>query len=183
MRYRPLSWPACAFLGIRLDRQLPNMVLKSKLTRRHAPADLRRSQVLRLEGDFNKSFRLYVPQNYERDALYVFAPDLMAVLVDEAASVEVEVVDDWIFFYSPAPADLADPVAMMRFMRILDVVGSKAVRQPERYSDDRTGTFAENSVSQPARRLRSGVAIGGIAAAAFGVAQIVRIVVELVQGG
>ena len=39
-----------------------------------------RTQVLSLEGDFDRYFTLYCPKEYERDALYVFTPDLMALL-------------------------------------------------------------------------------------------------------
>ncbi len=49
---------------------------------------------LELEGDFGKHFELHVPAGYERDALYVLTPDVMQVLIDEAADRRVEIVDD-----------------------------------------------------------------------------------------
>lgn len=123
VRYHPLTSPACVFLGVRLDDPPPNTVLKSKSARRHAPALLRGRRRAKLEGDLGRRFRLYVPQNTRGDAPLAFAPELVAVLVGEAPSVEVEVVDDWIFFYAPAAIDLAEPETMRRFMRILDAVG------------------------------------------------------------
>lgn len=40
--------------------------------------------MLSLEGDFDRYFTLYCPGDYERDALYVFTPDLLALLIDES---------------------------------------------------------------------------------------------------
>src|SRR5690606_7535742 len=88
------------FLAVGLDRRLPHMVLDSRANNRmlglsNLPAGFRRDQILSLEGDFDRYFTLYCPKEYERDALYVFTPDLMALLIDEAAPYDVEVVDHW----------------------------------------------------------------------------------------
>lgn len=39
---------------------------------------------LSLEGDFNKYFTLYVPPEYEIEALQIFTPDIMAKLIDKS---------------------------------------------------------------------------------------------------
>ena len=92
------------FLAFNLDRKLPHMVLDSKANNgffgTNLPATFDKDQILSLEGDFDKYFTLYCPKQYERDALYVFTPDLMALLIDEAAPFDVEIVDDWMFVYS-----------------------------------------------------------------------------------
>src|SRR5690606_15087483 len=85
------------YAAIKLPRKLPNMLLDARnnnsLFGTNLPVSYRRDQVLSLEGDFDKYFTLYCPRQYERDALYVFTPDLMALLIDESAAFDVEIVD------------------------------------------------------------------------------------------
>ncbi len=69
-----------------------------------------RGQHLSLEGDFDRYFRLYCPAGYERDALYLFTPDVMARFIRQHAAVlEVEIVDDWLFLYSREELSTLDP--------------------------------------------------------------------------
>ncbi len=68
-----------------------------------------RGQRLSLEGDFDRYFHLSCPAGYERDALYLFTPDVMARFVDNASALEVEIVDDWMFLYSPDELSTLDP--------------------------------------------------------------------------
>jgi hypothetical protein len=155
------------FLALRLDRRLPNMVLDSKANNRlfgsNLPVAFSRDQVLHLEGDFDRYFTLYCPREYETDALYVFTPDLMALLIDEAAPFDVEIVDDWMFVYSSSPFDMTRPEVYDRAFRILDTIGTKAVRQTEHYADDRVGDRAANLVAPQGARLKRGVSAGSIA--------------------
>jgi hypothetical protein len=123
----------------------------------------RKDQVLSLEGDFDRFFTLYCPQEYERDALYVFTPDLMALLIDEAAPFDVEIVDQWLFVYSARPFPLADPATYQRLLRIVTTVGAKALSQTDRYVDERIGVFEANLVARSGQRLRRGVNWVGIA--------------------
>ncbi|MEN9621350.1 MAG: hypothetical protein RL499_1543 [Actinomycetota bacterium] len=149
------------FLALQLDRTLPHMVLDSRannglLGGTNLPAVFGREQVLSLEGDFNEHFTLYCPVEYERDALYVFTPDLMALLIDEAAPFDVEIVDRWMFVYSARPFPLGDPAVYQRLFRIVTTVGSKTLSQTDRYVDERIGEFTANVVAPQGRRLRRG---------------------------
>jgi hypothetical protein len=156
-----------SFLAVRLDRKLPNIVLDSRQNNgvlgSNLPVALARDQVLHLEGDFDRFFTLYCPKDYETDALYVFTPDLMALLIDEAAPFDVEIVDDWFFAYSSRTLDMADPTTYERLFRIVDTVGTKAARQTERYRDDRVAdAVAANVVAPQGARLKHGVSIGAV---------------------
>jgi len=133
------------FLALQLDRPLPQMVLDSTANNglfggTNLPQHFSRDQVLSLEGDFNRYFTLYCPKEYERDALYIFTPDLMALLIDNAGSFDVEIVDDWMFVYSASALDTADPAVLGRMFRIVDTVGAKTLAQSERYRDERVAT-------------------------------------------
>src|SRR6185503_477837 len=123
------------FLAFNLDRKLPHMVLDSKANNgffgTNLPATFVKDQILSLEGDFDKHFTLYCPQQYERDALYVFTPDLMALLIDEVAPFDVEIVDDWMFVYSNTQFRTGDASLYARLFRIIDTVGAKTLTQTD----------------------------------------------------
>lgn len=159
------------YLAMRLERALPHLVLDATRNDRtfgsSIPMPIAGGQTLSLEGDFNNYFTLHCPNGYERDALYVFAPDLMALLIDATGDFDVEIVDDMLFVYSNTPFELSDAALWQRLDRIREVVGAKALRQTGRYSDDRvsTGTAAAtqasttgapNVVGEDGRRLTQG---------------------------
>jgi hypothetical protein len=154
------------FLAFNLDRRLPNMVLDSKANNgffgSNLPASFDKNQILSLEGDFDTYFTLYAPKEYERDALYVFTPDLMALLIDEAAPFDVEIVDDWMFVYSNTAFRTGDANLYARLFRIMDTVGAKTLTQTDRYVDERVGDFAANIVAPQGARLKRRVSVGAI---------------------
>ena len=176
------------FLALALDRALPHMVLDSVANDRalgsNLPVAFFRSQRLSLEGDFDRHFRLYCPKEYERDALYVFTPDLMALLVDEAAPFDVEIIDRWMLVYSPVPFDMADPAVHVRMRRIVDTVGAKTLDRAERYADERAtgsaGGVAPDEVAPQGRRLQRGWRVAGLVAA--GVMLVVFLLLRLLPG-
>ncbi len=164
------------YLAIKLGRTLPHMVLDAKANNffgSNLPTKFSRSQVLQLEGDFHRYFTLYCPQEYEPDALYVFTPDLMARLIDEAVLFDVEIIDDWMFLYSARPLELTNAATIARIFRIVDTVGDKIVGGTKRYADDRVteslapqdGVFtpsarmAHNTVARQGRRLQRGIPV------------------------
>jgi hypothetical protein len=153
------------FLALSLERRLPHMLLDSIQNNTWGLSGLAgqfdRNQVLSLEGDFDRYFTLYCPQQYETDALYVFTPDLMALCIDNVAPFDVEIIDDWMFVYSARGFAMDNPALLDRLFRIIDVVGSKALKQTRRYRDERATTpeglpagFAANTVARPGQRLR-----------------------------
>jgi len=160
------------FLALHLQRRLPHMLLDSLQNNMWGMSGIAglfdRTQVLSLEGDFDRYFTLYCPQQYERDALYVFTPDLMALCIDHAAPFDVEIVDDWMFLYSPRAFAVDDPRLLARIFGVIDLVGAKALRQTRRYQDDRLAApFVANVVAPPGQRLRRRFPVGVIVALAI----------------
>jgi hypothetical protein len=159
------------FLALKLDRALPHIVLDAKANNglfgtSTLPISFDRAQVLSLEGDFDRYFTLYCPKDYERDALYVFTPDLLALLIDESRQFDVEIVDDWMFVYSTARFDMTDADTLRRLFRVADTVGAKTLRQTARYADDR----ASGGIIAPAgRRLRRGMPVAAVLVAVVAV--------------
>ncbi|WP_219948819.1 hypothetical protein [Salinibacterium sp. M195] len=148
------------YLALQLDRALPHMVLDARANNQlfgisNLPLTFSKNQVLKLEGDFNSHFTLYCPEQYERDALYVFTPDLMALLIDHAAPFDVEVIDKWLLVYSPKPFDLVDPAQHRRLLGIADTVGSKTLRQSRNYADEQIGDPLVNLIAPRGQRLKT----------------------------
>jgi hypothetical protein len=127
------------YVAVRLDRALPQITLESPANRGRydtitigAPGG-----TLSLEGDFDDHFTLRCPPGYERDALYLLTPDLMTLLIDETHMYDVELIDEWMFVYSPEPFVAADAATYKRLFQILATMGAKAVERSSRYSDPR----------------------------------------------
>jgi hypothetical protein len=136
------SW---GFMAVQMSQHLPNMLLVSKQRGGDGstlPITPDSNQILHLEGDFDQYFTLYCPQQFEQDALYVFTPDLMALLIDEAAPLDVEIVDKWMFFYARKPFNSVDPAVYRRLFTILSTIGTKIVAQTSQYSDPALGPVA-----------------------------------------
>ena len=150
------------YVAIELPRKLPHMVLDSKrnnvklfgLNLSNLPVNFNKSQHLSLEGDFDSHFTLYAPLEYERDALYVFTPDLMALFIDQSGAFDAEIVDDTLFIYSDRAFEMTDTQTLSRLFSIIETVGKKAVSQTTNYADERTGDRSSNAVAAPGQRLK-----------------------------
>jgi len=158
------SW---GYVCIKLKRRVPNMVLDSKANNSNLlgfnmsnlPASLRGNATMSLEGDFDKYFTLYAPKEYERDALYVFTPELMALLIDESAKFDVEVVDDRMYVYSSAPFDMMKAVVLQTIFKIINQVGEEMIDNTDYYADERVGNRQANIVAAQGARLKHGVPV------------------------
>lgn len=168
------------YIAIDLGVQLPHIVVRSfRIIRRHPamsiPGDFLPQQAMRLEGDFGQHFGLFAPEGYGRDALYIFTPDFLALLLDEAREVEIEIIDNWLLIYAPKPLDFASPSTISWVLRIASVVGAKAARQTRLYADDRSD---DATVAVEGRRLRSGLGVFSLVVAVVWIAvSIVRVIV------
>jgi hypothetical protein len=127
------------YVAIKLDVPLPNIVLdatsNNALFGSNLPASFSRDQRLSLEGDFDKHFALYCPEGYERDALYLFTPDIMARFVDHAAALDVEIVDDWLFLYAQRDLSTLDPATWAWLFATVGAILDK-MAQWARWRDD-----------------------------------------------
>ena len=146
------------FVSLTLPRQLPNLVLDAKRNNSlfgssllYAPIG---NQRLSLEGDFDDYFNLYAPTGYERDALYVFTPDLMALMIDETSDFDVEIRGDQLVVYATQGLDLSKPATWLWIERIMSVVGAKTFRRADGYADERVGNVAANTIAPEGQALR-----------------------------
>ena len=177
------------YVAIKLDTPLPHILLDATgnngLFGSNLPVAFDRDQRLGLEGDFDRYFSLYCPRGYERDALYLFTPDIMARFIDNAAELDVEIVDDWLFLYAKRDLSTLDPATWAWVFSVIGALQDK-LAQWARWRDERLetdaaahGGTASSAPGGPApqlrpppgvaaqgRRLRRGIPILGILAAA-----------------
>lgn len=154
-----------SFMSIPLDRHLPHMVLDTTaddtkffgVRQSNLGMSFTEDQVLRLEGNFNDYFTLYAPKEYETDALYVFTPDLMARLIDEASSFNAEIIDNDLYIYSIESMPLDRPETYQRFLKIFETVGPKALKQTRNYRDARSQV--SGAVDVTGQRLKKGLSV------------------------
>lgn len=122
------SW---GFVSIPLATTVPHIVLDSRRNQRvtavGAGANLTRSQVLSLEGDFDRHFTVYCPEGYGADTLYFLTPDVMADLVDTASDWDVEFVDDRVVFLRPGSILDASDAAIARLISLADGWSRRAI--------------------------------------------------------
>ena len=150
------------YIRIKLERQLPHIVLDAiknnfKLfgfDSSNLPISFQKDQAMQLEGNFNDYFRLYAPRGYERDALYVFTPDLMALFIDIVTVHDAEIIDDQLFIYTPVGIQYEDTAYMQDIFRIIEVIGHKTISRTDRYQDERTALLGPNTVGTQGKRLR-----------------------------
>jgi len=183
------------YVRVPLARSLPNMVLDAKSNNlmgsiSNLPVSLGKNTKLKLEGDFNNYFDLYVPSEYERDALYIFTPDVMQALVDSGASYDMEVIDNSLMIYRRLRFDLTSAVELAQTFSIVNLLADEVRDQSNYYADERVASRADNRVSEPGKRLKSGVGkTAGIIAAvlfiiifSFQVFPVISTVIEIFWG-
>jgi hypothetical protein len=156
------------FMRIQLDRNLPHMVLDTTaddtkffgIRQSNLGMSFTKDQAMRLEGNFNDYFTLYAPKEYETDALYVFTPDLMARLIDNAGSFNAEIVDSSLYIYSTNDMPLDKRETYEKLFGIYNTVGLKALKQTGNYRDSRSEVRGE--VANQGQRLsrRTAITIG-----------------------
>ncbi|CAH0168948.1 DUF3137 domain-containing protein [Plantibacter cousiniae (nom. nud.)] len=128
------------YVALRLPVALPHIVLdavgNNSLLHPRLPVTYAKDQRLSLEGDFDRHFELYCPRGYETDALYLFTPDIMARFIDTVAELDVEIVDDHLFLYSPKDLSTLDPEVWTWLMSVVDIL-TERITQWERWRDRR----------------------------------------------
>ncbi len=96
------TYPFTVF-ELRFDIAMPDIVLDNKACPTGAESvfgGFSGLETIRLEGDFSDVFTLGVRKDYEIEALQVFTPDVMAVLMDKGRDFSMEIVGGQLFLYA-----------------------------------------------------------------------------------
>ncbi|MEZ3160673.1 hypothetical protein AB1K54_09015 [Microbacterium sp. BWT-B31] len=141
------------YVAVKLDVPLPHIVLDAQSNNlafmSNLPATFTKDQRLSLEGDFDRHFALYCPVGYEADALYLFTPDIMARFIDNAAALDVEIVDDWLFLYAQRELSTLDPATWAWMFSVVAALLDKFA-QWSRWRDKRLADAMASVTSTPA---------------------------------
>lgn len=143
---------AFRFLSLRLPRALPHLMIDAR-GNGSMRAALPGAQRLSLEGDFGKFFTVYVPAGYERDALELLTPDVMACLIDHGRSWDIEVVDDRLQLASTKLLGRWDRSESTALLLFSEIVSAELGHQAQTYSDPRS-VRPRAQVAAQGRRLR-----------------------------
>lgn len=166
------GWSFCV---VKLPTHVPHMYLRpnTRLGRLSPLIAFGGGQRMSLEGEFDRHFTLYAPKEYERDALYVITPDLMALLIDELPGSHVETFADNLVITTPKPLHFERLDSWERMSRLLDTVVPKAVRQTYRYQDHRSEIGGE--VAEKGRRMRYSIPVVSVISFVFLVISLIRL--------
>ncbi len=158
------------YIMLKLPRRLPHMVLDAKkgnfLGMSNLPVSFKKAQKLQLEGDFDKYFTLYCPKEYERDALYVFTPDIMAMMIDLGAKYDVEIIDDKLFLYGNGRIRRFNKNLYKNIFHILKIFGKKMHARVDYYADEKVGDRSIDAIDVSGYRLEQSN-VGKIVAIVF----------------
>jgi len=174
------------YVKIPLTRNLPHMVLDGKANNLFGiitglSDSFDRSQKLSLEGDFDNYFTLYAPKEYERDALYVFTPDVMRVLIEEGQRFDMEIVDNYLYVYSNARFDLTSPDRLASLVKIVNTVGSEIRSQTKRYADEKVAASQVGTIAQGGRRLNKGMSFAVLAVLGIIILNVVLTMLDVID--
>lgn len=152
--------PRRAYTAARLPRRLPRISLVPRGT--DPGFDVDPAQRLVLEGDFSDRFDLYCPAGYERDALAVLTPDVMAAMLDEAGDWRAELGDDRVLVVQDG-GRLATADDYRRAFGVVAALAPEFAHQAGHYSDARVGRRTLDRVAAAGRSLRPGRRAGLVA--------------------
>lgn len=123
------------------------------------PVAAMKNQILSLEGDFDKYFTLYVPKGYERDAFYVFTPDVMHALISAGAAYDIEVIDNYLMLYQNKRFKLDEPEQYKTLFSVIDKISNELYTQANRYKDERAHISSGGPIAYHGRRLNKNVKV------------------------
>ncbi|WP_402844951.1 hypothetical protein [Microbacterium sp. GXS0129] len=139
------------FIEVPLPAPVPHIVLANRRRSIIPTLGLGRGAArMDLEGDFASVFQLIVPEGYQRDALYIFTPDLMARVIDLGSGAEIELVSDRLYVYLPANTRFDRAETMATAVTLAEEFHRRFAARTESYRDDQAGELAA----------RAGVAVG-----------------------
>ncbi|QEO09609.1 hypothetical protein [Protaetiibacter larvae] len=143
------------YVAVPLPRRLPHIALLRRSELSDTNLDLHARYSMGIE--FDQTFTLLCPPGYERDALYLFTPDVMAAMLDDAGALQwgAEVLDDRLFFRfpeSPLRSAIVEEDLRRAFL-LIERTTAELRTQAERYSDSRIGERTLDRVTDAGRRV------------------------------
>ena len=178
------------YASVELPRPMPHMLLDARsndiLRKKSSLPEGYHAKELRLEGGFEKYFRLFAPEGYERDALYIFTPDVMVALMEHGGAYDMEIIDNRMYFYTNKELKIENQAEVSEFLVMIDVIRKEVAHQSGRYSDARSSAPRGSEVALEGRRMRLkfrvlGAAIFTLVMAAVAVFMIMVMIMGMME--
>jgi hypothetical protein len=149
------------FVRFDLPTSVPHLIVTSNRSSAFSAAGVAISGGRKLAAsiEFDSSFTLHCPADYERDALYVFTPDLLALLIDAAPDCDLELLGSTAYLYISREPQLWNEGVAEKFVTAIDTLRDKLDRQTRRYKDRR---IAEDAFENTSPQGLPSVALGGL---------------------
>jgi hypothetical protein len=141
-----------------LPRHTPHMLLDAKNNNflgmfSNLPASFSGDQKLSLEGDFNDYFTLYAPKQYEKDALYIFTPDVMQAVTTYANNFDIEIIDNKLYLYTQTDLNLTSKTTLESLQSVIHVLAKQFYQQTDYYADSTIGNRTLDIIAPAGKRL------------------------------
>jgi hypothetical protein len=148
-----------SFVRFELPVAVPHIVVTNRRSSVLSWAGIAVSRGTALGGslEFDATFTLHCPPEYERDALYIFTPDVLAAMLDYAPGAELELVDDEAYLYFSKEPPLWNEDVADAMLALVTKLRSKLDRQTHRYEDGRVAETSKASVALGGLRLGRGI--------------------------
>lgn len=183
--------PMTQYYGLveyRFPVQLPHLFLSRKGLRPPAFSSFMQpagGQRLSLEGDFNRYFDTYCPRGYERDALYLLTPDVMAAFIDGARDFDIEIIGNRLILRSRSDVVTTDPAVWQAIASAVSALAGRTL-QWRKWRDEHAGPdIADAKLAREAAkrgRLRGVPSIGAILIGAYALVYVGLVVLANTLG-
>ena len=116
------------YLRVRLGEQQPHVLLdlkKNNLPLGNLPVGFSQSRPLQLEGPFGDYFAAHYIEGTHVETLSILTPDVMALLINNCTKYDIEIVDNYLYFYWDGVISLLNKASIAELEDIIDTLGRK----------------------------------------------------------
>ncbi len=105
------------------DSSMPDLLVSSESQIQFLDDCFNDEDVLKLEGDFNKYFKVRAPKGFEVEAYQILSPDVMVDLIDKARNLNFEFNNNRLYIYVPKVVSTkSDMQSMFNLVEYIDSI-------------------------------------------------------------
>ncbi len=110
--YRKIKY--YSVLEIKFDMMLPDIVLNNKENFFGSnPLIFVNEKKMKLEGDFDKYFDIYAPDEFEIEVLQIFTPEIMQIFINKTKDFNMEIYKNKVYIYHNSRINNEDGIVSM----------------------------------------------------------------------
>jgi hypothetical protein len=135
----------------KLLRKTPHILIVRKDQQIKKLTNMKR-QSIKLEGNFNDIFAIYLSPNYQIDALQILTPDVMDALMRQGSNFSYELIDNDLYIYARLNA-ISSSLNVAEFFANACEIAREFNEQIVHYSDARVANRRADKVDATGRRI------------------------------